>query len=543
LPFKLNPFSGRFDFYSNVGDQGPQGEQGNQGGDGLPGADAVAGKLPSSYVELETPIGTTSETLEDVSGMSTTITLEEAVEIAVMATFEAQTQSGASASTLAVAISIDGVTYDEYQRYLSGTNDYGIGSITHRSEELAAGTYTIKLRFRRVSGVATPGLNHADMLVMAMQGAKGPQGNQGDAGSEGPQGNQGDDGSEGAQGNQGNQGEPSTVQGPQGNQGDDGIDGAQGNQGDDGAQGNQGVQGEASTVQGPQGADGAQGNQGNQGDEGAASTVQGPQGDDGTPGDQGPQGVDGDEGPQGNQGNQGDAGSQGNQGNDGNQGYQGDDGPQGEQGDSGAQGNQGDDGNQGNQGNQGYQGDDGGTGPQGDDGDPGAQGNQGNQGAQGAAGGALLLADVLAAVYPVGSIYMAIVSTSPATLFGFGTWAAFGAGKVIVGRDSGDADFDTAEETGGSKTVQSSAQTFAGSASTVIVNHTHAINCPSSASGGALKLGIDTNASGTQDSGSVTGDPVSGGAANYTPAGTNTPGAATSVVQPYIVAYMWKRTE
>jgi hypothetical protein len=27
-----------------------------------------------------------------------------------------------------------------------------------------------------------------------------------------------------------------------------------------------------------------------------------------------------------------------------------------------------------------------------------------------------------------------------------------------------------------------------------------------------------------------------------TPSGTNTPGAATSVVQPYIVVYMFKRT-
>ena len=40
----------------------------------------------------------------------------------------------------------------------------------------------------------------------------------------------------------------------------------------------------------------------------------------------------------------------------------------------------------------------------------------------------------LQAVYPVGSIYInAAVSTNPATLLGFGTWAAFGAGKVWLG--------------------------------------------------------------------------------------------------------------
>ena len=47
-------------------------------------------------------------------------------------------------------------------------------------------------------------------------------------------------------------------------------------------------------------------------------------------------------------------------------------------------------------------------------------------------------ATTLQAVYPVGSIYInAASSTNPGTLLGFGTWAAFGAGRVIVGLDSG----------------------------------------------------------------------------------------------------------
>ena len=57
----------------------------------------------------------------------------------------------------------------------------------------------------------------------------------------------------------------------------------------------------------------------------------------------------------------------------------------------------------------------------------------------------------LLAPYPVGSIYISVASTSPATLFG-GTWVAFGAGRVLVGINSGDADFDTVEETRGEKT-------------------------------------------------------------------------------------------
>ena len=61
--------------------------------------------------------------------------------------------------------------------------------------------------------------------------------------------------------------------------------------------------------------------------------------------------------------------------------------------------------------------------------------------------------DIFDKIYPVGSIYInATNSTNPGTLLGFGTWTAFGAGRVPVGIDSSDTDFDTAEETGGSKT-------------------------------------------------------------------------------------------
>ena len=53
---------------------------------------------------------------------------------------------------------------------------------------------------------------------------------------------------------------------------------------------------------------------------------------------------------------------------------------------------------------------------------------------------------------PVGSLYLAVVNTNPATSLGYGTWAAIGAGRMLVGHDIADPDFDTAEETGGTKT-------------------------------------------------------------------------------------------
>ena len=39
--------------------------------------------------------------------------------------------------------------------------------------------------------------------------------------------------------------------------------------------------------------------------------------------------------------------------------------------------------------------------------------------------------------YPVGSIYMSVVSTNPNTLFGFGTWSAIGQGRVLIGAGTG----------------------------------------------------------------------------------------------------------
>lgn len=53
-------------------------------------------------------------------------------------------------------------------------------------------------------------------------------------------------------------------------------------------------------------------------------------------------------------------------------------------------------------------------------------------------------------IYPVGSIYESANSANPATFMG-GTWERFGNGRVLVGIDESDADFNTANKTGGSK--------------------------------------------------------------------------------------------
>jgi hypothetical protein len=167
----------------------------------------------------------------------------------------------------------------------------------------------------------------------------------------------------------------------------------------------------------------------------------------------------------------------------------------------------------------------------------------------------------LQAVYPVGSIYINASSASnPSTLLGFGTWTAFGAGRVMVGLDAGDALFDTAEETGGSKDA-------------VVVSHTHTLSSGSTESAGSHQHFIATNGEVGGGEGSLNASNYmirrgsygsdynydftsTGTAANIgltSSAGTHThtlsgSTASTGVsgtnanVQPYITVRMWKRT-
>jgi hypothetical protein len=153
------------------------------------------------------------------------------------------------------------------------------------------------------------------------------------------------------------------------------------------------------------------------------------------------------------------------------------------------------------------------------------------------------------ALYPVGSVYInATNNTNPGTLLGFGTWSAFGAGRVPVGFNASDPLFDTAEETGGSKDAIVVSHTHTGSTSSA-GEHQHA--APSAPS---------ENASPRYPFGSGGGDgsekQTSGGVYTVTRALTNSAGSHTHSVtvnstgssgtnanlQPYITVYMWKRT-
>lgn len=56
-------------------------------------------------------------------------------------------------------------------------------------------------------------------------------------------------------------------------------------------------------------------------------------------------------------------------------------------------------------------------------------------------------------IFPVGSIYISVTNTNPSSFLG-GTWVSFGAGRVLVGVDTSQVEFNEVLKTGGSKATE-----------------------------------------------------------------------------------------
>lgn len=128
--------------------------------------------------------------------------------------------------------------------------------------------------------------------------------------------------------------------------------------------------------------------------------------------------------------------------------------------------------------------------------------------------------------YDVGDIYQTTNSTNPSTKWAGTTWEEIGAGRVLVGHDPDDTDFDTVGKTGGSKT------------------HTHGLDA------GYAKLTLLSTIVRNQRK-----DSSSWAATNYMR--TSEQGVSTVVdtngtalggatdnggsLMPYLAVYMWKR--
>ena len=166
-------------------------------------------------------------------------------------------------------------------------------------------------------------------------------------------------------------------------------------------------------------------------------------------------------------------------------------------------------------------------------------------------------------IYPVGAIYMSTSGTNPGNLFG-GTWVAWGSGRVPVGVNGNDGNFNAVEKTGGQSTVTI--------ASNNLPAHNHGINDPGHQH--TLDIGAYRIPTAAQDigevqssssSGSYSSPSVSGSTTtqewtqfsgtSLTPASSltgistqnaygNAGGGADAItnLQPYITCYMWKRT-
>lgn len=145
-----------------------------------------------------------------------------------------------------------------------------------------------------------------------------------------------------------------------------------------------------------------------------------------------------------------------------------------------------------------------------------------------------------AEAFPVGSVFLSVTSTNPGTLLGYGTWSQIAGGRMLVGQSSGDVDFDTAEEIGGSKTSSS------------VVNHSHGVTISdpghahvensNNATTGSLRGwgAADTSTNTSTATGYSTGSSTTGiTASTGDPAGGV---SSFSILNPYFVVYVWKRT-
>jgi hypothetical protein len=156
----------------------------------------------------------------------------------------------------------------------------------------------------------------------------------------------------------------------------------------------------------------------------------------------------------------------------------------------------------------------------------------------------------LAAAYPVGAIFLSTVSTNPSTLLGFGTWVAYGSGRMLISQDA----TYPAGTTGGSATttlitanLPSHTHSFSATTGTMNSNtsHTHQIGSRDS----TANNGGDPNQEFVNDFGTGNGPAATTSSVNIdhthnvsgTTGGTGS-GTAATTISPYISVYMWNRT-
>ena len=125
-------------------------------------------------------------------------------------------------------------------------------------------------------------------------------------------------------------------------------------------------------------------------------------------------------------------------------------------------------------------------------------------------------------IYPIGSIYMSISPTNPEETIG-GAWVPWGQGRVPVGVDTDDTDFNIVEKTGGEKEHRHYNGVYS-------VDNQLAISNKNSLNSGKGEQVFTVNG--------TSGFTSKGNVNTYKYASES--GSST---QPYITCYMWKRVE
>lgn len=140
--------------------------------------------------------------------------------------------------------------------------------------------------------------------------------------------------------------------------------------------------------------------------------------------------------------------------------------------------------------------------------------------------------------WPIGSVFISVVATDPSELLGVGTWSAIATGRVLVGIDTGDTDFDVVEESGGAKTHTLVTAEIPAHNHTQVA-HSHLLDDVRGANTGASLTGFG----GLTESSDISSTKATAATTQATPSINNTGGGgAHNNLQPYFVVYMWKRT-
>ena len=145
---------------------------------------------------------------------------------------------------------------------------------------------------------------------------------------------------------------------------------------------------------------------------------------------------------------------------------------------------------------------------------------------------------IFLASHPVGSLFETTVSTNPGALYG-GTWAAWGGGRVPVGVNTADNDFNTVEKTGGKKTERHEFKIgYKGYYGTAVGSDDNMIQ--------AYKYSTSSYGTyayeGSAQAGVNAGIQASANTRDVAQASSTGDTSETGIVQPYITCYIWKRT-